>query len=45
MHKIKLMVKLTKFSFESDKCMVFLTYNNVTTMKIRIRISYFKNQI
>ncbi|ASI84506.1 not available [Bacillus cereus] len=34
-----LMVKLTKFSFESDKAMMFLTYNNVTTMKKWLLIS------
>lgn len=44
MHKVILMLKLTKFSFKSDKNRVFLTYNNVTTMELRLRISYFKNQ-
>jgi len=34
-----LMVKLTKFSFKSDKTMMFLTYNNVTTMKKWLLIS------
>lgn len=44
MHKVILMAELTKFSFKSVKNMVFLTYNNVTTMELRQQISYLKNQ-